>query len=102
MLGNSENDISGLKMLVRVDLYNFTGTVKLIYLNCYDLSTDLVKVLTASLLICPVHTVPVPITDIVGINAAVVRALKLSRMARTTQIYHTHTHQFIYYISCHT
>lgn len=48
------------------------------------MSADLVKVLTASLLICPIHTVPVPVTDIVGINAAVVRALKLSRMARTT------------------
>lgn len=84
MLGNSENEISVLKMLVGVDLYNFTSTVKLIYLNCYDLSTDLGKILTASLLICPVHTVPVPITDIVGINAAVVRALKLSRMACTT------------------
>lgn len=44
------------------------------------------KVLTASLLICPIHTVPVPITDIVGVYTAVVWTLKLSWIARVSQI----------------
>ncbi len=46
------------------------------------------KVLTASLLICPIHTVPVSITDIVGVYAAVVWTLKLSWMACASQICH--------------
>ncbi len=44
------------------------------------------KVLTASLLVRPIHTVPVPVTDIVGVYAAVVWTLKLSWMARASQI----------------
>lgn len=44
------------------------------------------KLLTASLLIRPVHTVPVPITDIAGVYAAVVWTLKLSWIACASQI----------------
>lgn len=45
------------------------------------------KVLTASLLICPIHTVPVPITDIVGVYTAMVWTLKLTWVARVFQIW---------------
>lgn len=44
--------------------------------------------LTASSLISPIHTISVPITHIAGVYAAVVRTLKLSRMARAPDFCH--------------
>lgn len=41
--------------------------------------------LTASSLISPIHAISVPITHIVGVYAAVVWTLKLSRMTRAPQ-----------------
>lgn len=44
--------------------------------------------LTASLLISPIHAISVPITHIVGVYAAVVWTLKLSRVTRASQFCH--------------
>lgn len=42
------------------------------------------ETLTASLLISAIHAIPVPITHIVGVYAAVVWALELSWVARAS------------------
>lgn len=46
------------------------------------------RTLTASSLISPIHAISVPIAHIVGVYAAVVWTLKLSRMARAPQFCH--------------
>lgn len=53
----------------------------------YD-RTDSNLTLTASLLISPIHAIPVPITHIAGVYAAVVWTLELPWVARASQLCH--------------
>lgn len=71
----------------------FFSVVKL-YWYCHIFMTNMIEMrnstLTASSLIRPIHAISVPITHIAGVYAAVVRTLKLSRMARAPQFCHRH------------
>lgn len=62
--------------VVGVDTLVSTGALELIHSAVVD----------ASLLVCSIHTVPVPITDIVGVYAAVVWTLKLPWVTCAPQV----------------